>query len=43
MCAVLLETMCLRFCVPGTVYDIPDIIWNIVPNIIRHIFLISDL
>ena len=42
LCAVL-GTMCSRFCVPDTVCGIPDIIWNIVPNNIRHIFLISDL
>ena len=37
-----LGTMSSRFCVPDTVCDVPDIIWNIVPNIIRHIFLIPD-
>ena len=42
LCAAL-GTMSSRFCVPDTVCDVPDIIWNIVPNIIRHIFLIPDL
>ena len=42
LCAVL-GTMSSRFCVPDTVWDVPDIIWNILPNNIRHIFLISDL
>ena len=42
LCAVL-GTLRSRFCVPDTVLDIPDIIWNILPNNIRHIFLISDL
>jgi hypothetical protein len=37
-----LGTICSRFCVPDTVCDIPDIIWNIIPNIIRHMFLIPD-
>ena len=32
-----------RFCVPDTVLDVPDIIWNILPNNIWNIFLISDL
>ena len=43
VCAVL-GTMWSRFCVPDdTKCDIPDIIWNIIiPNIIRHILLISD-
>jgi hypothetical protein len=41
LCAVL-GTMSSRFCVPDTVCDVPDIIMNIVPNIIRHIFLIPD-
>ena len=35
-------TLLSRFCVPNTVLDVPDIIWNILPNNIRHIFLISD-
>ena len=42
VCAVL-GTLRSRFCVPDTVLDVPDIIWNILPNNIRHIFLISDL
>jgi hypothetical protein len=42
LCAVL-GTLRSRFCVPDTVLDVPDIIWNIVPNNIWHIFLISDL
>ena len=42
LCAVL-GTLRSRFCVPDTVLDVPDIIWNILPNNIRHIFLISDL
>ncbi len=42
LCAVL-GTLCSRFCVPDTVLDVPYIIWNILPNNIRHIFLISDL
>ena len=42
LCAVL-ATLRSRFCVPDTVLDVPDIIWNILPNIIRHIFLISDI
>ena len=37
-----LGTLRSRFCVPDTVLDVPDIIWNILPNNIRHIFLISD-
>ena len=41
LCAVL-GTLRSRFCVPDTVLDVPDIIWNILPNNIRHIFLISD-
>ena len=41
VCAVL-GTMRSTFCVPNTVLDVPDIIWNIVPNNIWHIFLISD-
>ena len=41
VCAVL-GTLRSRFCVPNTVLDVPDIIWNILPNNIRHIFLISD-
>ena len=32
MCAVL-GTMCSRFCVPDTKYNIPDIIWNINPRV----------
>jgi hypothetical protein len=40
---VVLGTLRSRFCVPDTVLDVPDIIWNILPNNIRHIFLISDL
>ena len=43
VCAVLLGTLRSRFCVPDTVLDVPDIIWNILPNNIWHIFLISDL
>ena len=42
VCAVL-GTLRSRFCVPDTVSDVPEIIWNILPNNIRHIFLISDL
>jgi hypothetical protein len=42
LCAVL-GTLRSRFCVPDTVLDVPDIIWNILPNNIRHIFLIFDL
>ncbi len=42
VCAVL-GTLCSKFCVPVTVLDVPDIIWNIFPNNIWHIFLISDL
>ncbi len=42
LCAVV-GTLRSRFCVPDTVLDVPDIIWNILPNIIWHIFLISDL
>jgi hypothetical protein len=42
LCAVL-GTLRSRFCVPDTVLDVPDIIWNILPNNIRYIFLISDL
>ena len=42
LCAVL-GTLRSTFCVPDTVLDVPDIIWNILPNNIRHIFLISDL
>ena len=43
LCAVL-GTLRSRFCVPDTVLDVPDIIWNILPNNIRrHIFLISDI
>ena len=42
VCAVL-GTLRSRFCVPDTVLDAPDIIWNILPNNIWHIFLISDL
>ena len=42
LCAVV-GTLRSRFCVPDTVWDVPDIIWNILPNNIWHIFLISDL
>jgi hypothetical protein len=42
LCAIL-GTLRARFCLPDNVLDVPDIIWNIVPNIIRHIFLLSDL
>jgi hypothetical protein len=42
VCAVL-GTLRSIFCVPDTVLDVPDIIWNILPNNIWHIFLISDL
>ncbi len=42
LCAVV-GTLRSRFCVPDTVLDVPDIIWNILPNNIRNIFLISDL
>ena len=42
VCAVV-GTLRSRFCVPNTVLDVPDIIWNILPNNIWHIFLISDL
>jgi len=42
LCAVV-GTLRSRFCVPDTVLDVPDIIWNILPNNIWHIFLISDL
>ncbi len=42
LCAVS-GTLRSRFCVPDTVLDVPDIIWNILPNNISHIFLISDL
>ena len=42
LCAVL-GTLRSTFCVPDTVLDVPDTIWNILPNNIRHIFLISDL
>ena len=42
VCAVL-GTLRSRFCVPDTVLEVPDIIWNILPNNIWHIFLISDL
>ena len=42
LCAVL-GTLRSRFCVPDTVLDVPYIIWNILPNNIWHIFLISDL
>ena len=38
-----LGTLRSRFCVPETVLDVPDIIWNILPNNIWNIFLISDL
>jgi hypothetical protein len=41
VCAVL-GTLRSRFCVPDTVLVVPDIIWNIPPNNIWHIFLISD-
>ena len=41
VCAVV-GTLRSTFCVPDTVLDVPDIIWNILPNNIRHIFLISD-
>ena len=43
LCAVSGTTLRSTFCVPDTVLDVPDIIWNILPNNIRHIFLISDL
>jgi hypothetical protein len=42
LCAVV-GTLRSRFSVPDTVLDVPDIIWNILPNNIWHIFLISDL
>ena len=42
VCAVL-GTLRSTFCVPDTVLNVPDIIWNILPNNIWHIFLISDL
>jgi hypothetical protein len=42
LCAVL-GTLRSRFCVPDTVLDVPDNNWNILPNNIWHIFLISDL
>ena len=35
LCAVL-GTLRSTFCVPDTVVDVPDIIWNILPNNIRH-------
>lgn len=36
-------TMSLTFCVPDTKFDIPDIIWNNIPNYIRyHILLITS-
>ena len=41
VCAVV-GTLRSTFCVPDTVLDVPDIIWNILPNNIWHIFLISD-
>jgi hypothetical protein len=43
VCAVL-GTMCSRFCVTVTKCSniIPDIIWNIIPNNIRHTLLIPD-
>ena len=33
-------TMSLAFCVPDTKFDIPDIIWNNIPNYIRHHILL---
>jgi hypothetical protein len=39
LCAVL-GTLRSTLCVPDTVLDVPDIIWNISPNNIRHIFLV---
>ena len=42
VCAVV-GTLRSTFCVPDTVLDVPDIIWNILPNNIRHIFLISKI
>ena len=43
LCAVL-GTLRSTFCVPDTFLDVPDIIWSILPNNIRHhIFLIYDL
>ena len=39
---VVLGTLRSKFCIPDTVCDVPDVIWNIIPNIIRHIFLIPD-
>ena len=41
--SAVLGTLCSTFCVPDTGLDVPDIIWNILPNNIRHIFLIADL
>ena len=40
--SAVIGTMRSTFCVPNTVLNVPDIIWNILPNNIRHIFLISD-
>ena len=36
-------TLRSTFCVPNTVLNVPDIIWNILRNNIRHIFLISKI